>query len=1127
MLCYSWQCYLNRHIRSDHLLHIVERVGTLLDKELKPSVPGVKSLLGAGSLSLLRTAEGSRLTKWSIAHHIVRQHGAPMFPPSNLAIPSVPHMLRAYQTCGVVRHHSIFPTSVFHKVGMHGRKLGHLSAVYCVLFDQSGRYIFTGADDGLVKIWSAYDMRLLATLRGHSAEITDMAVSFDNNHLASSSCDKIVRVWCLCSKAPAAVLQAHSAMITSVQFCPKPQGHIRYLVSTGNDGCVCFWHWNINTKEFGPKPIKFIERSRAGAQMLCSSFSPGGVFLATGSSDHVVRVYFLHATGIDKICELEAHADKVDSISYSNHLNRFVSGSNDGTARIWHYERQEWRATVLNMNAKLPSSGSSVNTSLSHENDLRVTMVSWNMDDTMVVTAASNLTIKIWNSNTGSLLRILEGHEDEIFVLETCPTDARIMLSAGHDGKMIIWDIYTGVRIKKFFNFIEGQGHGAVFDCKFSSDGHTLAATDSHGHLLLMGFGNNERCKKIPQQLFFHTDYRPLVRDANNYVLDEQTQQPPHLMPPPFLVDIDGNPYPSHVQRLVPGRENCAEANLIPQMAVNADGDHEVIGDRIQENRGGEHSESEDETPDRGDQRPERIAGISGPRPSIDAMIQQLQRQQDDQLRQGGAGPSSSGSNNIINNVGDHDYVLHSPPALASPPSMRANLQNRVGMRRSGEVEGVRQSLGNVAVRSTKKERDALKLHVTVKPLQADILKASEDRRAAYAEEELKSFWAERKKKLLSPLDTSTASVLVNKKRAQKQKAVTSHRNIEEDLPQNMETARNRLTTRALYDTEEEEEVGTDLDVWQSENSSDDYSDWVGDQGSSNLEPPKRRSQRKRKRRRLTSSEEEEGMDEDVELLEDEEEDMDDSDASTTEDSSDEDDEKSPEKKSPVVKRERSRRIAQRRMQKKPIKKENKRNKNLQRRPPLRPVDPNTSSGTRNAQVTTTELDERFRPPDWITTVIPRKAPFVPQMGDEVLYFRQGHEQYLNAVIKKDVYKVDVDKNQPWHKIPNLRAQELVKIVGIKWMIIPTRLCCLKLAFIDTATGKLTGKSFTIKYHDMPDVIDFLVLKHHYDISVERNWKPGCRFRSMIDDQWWLGTIKTQEPLDPDFPDSLYQCFNV
>lgn len=72
--------------------------------------------------------------------------------------------------------------------------------------------------------------------------------------------------------------------------------------------------------------------------------------------------------------------------------------------------------------------------------------------------------------------------------------------------------------------------------------------------------------------MFFHSDYRPLIRDANNYVLDEQTQQAPHLMPPPFLVDVDGNPHPARYQRLVPGRENCREEQLIPQMGVTSSG---------------------------------------------------------------------------------------------------------------------------------------------------------------------------------------------------------------------------------------------------------------------------------------------------------------------------------------------------------------------------------------------------------------------------------------------------------------------------------------------------------------------------------------------------------------------------
>ena len=129
---------------------------------------------------------------------------------------------------------------------------------------------------------------------------------------------------------------------------------------------------------------------------------------------------------------------------------------------------------------------------------------------------------------------------------------------------MIIWNIYTGERIKVFFNMLEGQGHGAIFDCKFSPNGHMFSATDSHGHLLIFGFGSNERYEKVPYEQFFHSDYRPIIRDANNYVLDEQNQMAPHLMPPPFLVDIDGNPYQSEFQLLIPGRN----ASNLPQLRI-------------------------------------------------------------------------------------------------------------------------------------------------------------------------------------------------------------------------------------------------------------------------------------------------------------------------------------------------------------------------------------------------------------------------------------------------------------------------------------------------------------------------------------------------------------------------------
>ena len=52
-------------------------------------------------------------------------------------------------------------------------------------------FVLQGADDGLVKMWSLNRYFLLATLRGHKKEISDLSVNSRNTMLASGSCDKV------------------------------------------------------------------------------------------------------------------------------------------------------------------------------------------------------------------------------------------------------------------------------------------------------------------------------------------------------------------------------------------------------------------------------------------------------------------------------------------------------------------------------------------------------------------------------------------------------------------------------------------------------------------------------------------------------------------------------------------------------------------------------------------------------------------------------------------------------------------------------------------------------------------------------------------------------------------------
>ncbi|XP_031523106.1 PH-interacting protein isoform X1 [Papio anubis] len=947
---------------------------------------------------------------------------------------------------------------------MHKRILGHLSSVYCVTFDRTGRRIFTGSDDCLVKIWATDDGRLLATLRGHAAEISDMAVNYENTMIAAGSCDKMIRVWCLRTCAPLAVLQGHSASITSLQFSPLCSGSKRYLSSTGADGTICFWLWDAGTLKINPRPAKFTERPRPGVQMICSSFSAGGMFLATGSTDHIIRVYFFGSGQPEKISELEFHTDKVDSIQFSNTSNRFVSGSRDGTARIWQFKRREWKSILLDM-ATRPA-GQNLQGIEDKITKMKVTMVAWDRHDNTVITAVNNMTLKVWNSYTGQLIHVLMGHEDEVFVLEPHPFDPRVLFSAGHDGNVIVWDLARGVKIRSYFNMIEGQGHGAVFDCKCSPDGQHFACTDSHGHLLIFGFGSSSKYDKIADQMFFHSDYRPLIRDANNFVLDEQTQQAPHLMPPPFLVDVDGNPHPSRYQRLVPGRENCREEQLIPQMGVTSSGLNQVLSQQANQE-------------------------IS----PLDSMIQRLQQEQD--LRRSGEAAISN-TNRLSRGSVSSTSEVHSPP--------------NVGLRRSGQIEGVRQMHSNAPRSEIATERDlvAWSRRVVVPELSAGIASRQEEWRTAKGEEEIKTYRSEEKRKHLTvPKENKIPTVSKNHAHehfldlGESKKQQTNQHNYRtrsalEETPRPSEEIENGTSSSDEGEvvavsggTSEEEERAWHSDGSSSDYSSD-YSDWTADAGI-NLQPPKKVPKNKTKKAESSSDEEEESEKQKQKQIKKEKKKV----------NEEKDGPISPKKKKP--KERKQKRLA---------------------------VGELTENGL---------TLEEWLPSTWITDTIPRRCPFVPQMGDEVYYFRQGHEAYVEMARKNKIYSIN-PKKQPWHKM-ELREQELMKIVGIKYEVGLPTLCCLKLAFLDPDTGKLTGGSFTMKYHDMPDVIDFLVLRQQFDDAKYRRWniesantegqiclleKSVCdRFRSVIDDAWWFGTIESQEPLQLEYPDSLFQCYNV
>src|SRR5207253_755188 len=67
----------------------------------------------------------------------------------------------------------------------------------------------------------------------------------------------------------------------------------------------------------------------------------------------------------------------------------------------------------------------------------------------------------------------------------------------------------------------------------------------------LYGLGSRERYYLTPDQQFLSTDFKDITLDALHYVIDTESQLPPHLMPPPLLCDASlqpFNPQPSSLQ---------------------------------------------------------------------------------------------------------------------------------------------------------------------------------------------------------------------------------------------------------------------------------------------------------------------------------------------------------------------------------------------------------------------------------------------------------------------------------------------------------------------------------------------------------------------------------------------------
>ena len=181
-----------------------------------------------------------------------------------------------------------------------------------------------------------------------------------------------------------AAISGHGDSILSAQFSPASSSR---LATGSGDKTGRIWDCDTGT------PLHTLTGHTGW--VLAVSWSPDGSQLATGSYDNTIRLWD-PKTGKQIGNPLKGHTKWVTSLAWEPyHLQepgrpRLVSGSKDGTARVWD---------VVGKRADMALTGHKAN----------VSCVRWGGTG-IIYTASHDKTIKAWNAADGKLVNTLASH---------------------------------------------------------------------------------------------------------------------------------------------------------------------------------------------------------------------------------------------------------------------------------------------------------------------------------------------------------------------------------------------------------------------------------------------------------------------------------------------------------------------------------------------------------------------------------------------------------------------------------------------------------------------------------------------------------------------------------------------
>ncbi len=251
-------------------------------------------------------------------------------------------------------------------------KNAHSKGIHTVRFHPKGHLLLTGGLDGVARVWSASDGRLLRSYMGHSAAVRDVSFNTSGDRFISCSFDRYVRLWnttdgtvfgtyttrrvpyvgrfyplddryfvvgysdnkiCAWDTETGEISQEYNHHLGPVNTITFTVGG-KQMVTTSDDKKILVWEWDIGV------PVKYIAEPDMHS-MPSVALHPGESWLAGMCLNNEIQVYQAdgrYARNRKKTITGFTAAGYACDMSFSNDGRHLAGGDGDGNLVLW-----DWR----------------------------------------------------------------------------------------------------------------------------------------------------------------------------------------------------------------------------------------------------------------------------------------------------------------------------------------------------------------------------------------------------------------------------------------------------------------------------------------------------------------------------------------------------------------------------------------------------------------------------------------------------------------------------------------------------------------------------------------------------------------------------------------------------------------